>query len=460
VVHAERSPLAFALRLLDPTLVAAALPFTCLVLGESFARPHQLLAVLAFLAGVTAFRTAGLYRWDSRRGCVDILVRVAAAWAVVIALLAAVGVATGTIGLVASDLLAAWAVAVPALVALVHIAGGAAVRGLRALGVAARTAVVVGAGPTGRAFAQRVLDTPAAGIKLVGFFDDREPSGGTCGLPMLGLLAGLPDYVRAHGIEHIYIALPVGGDGRLSRLTERLLDTTASVSFLPQVLSAGAPSLHLEEVAGVPLFTSCDSPFSDWGRRLLKRTSDIVVAGLGLAVAAPIMAMVAVAVKVSSSGPILFRQRRHGLDGREIVIYKFRTMTVMEDGTDVAQAQEHDPRVTRLGSFLRRRSLDELPQLFNVLQGRMSIIGPRPHALVHNDHYRKLIAGYARRHKVKPGLSGWAQVHGCRGETRTVDDMRTRIEHDLFYLRNWSLWLDLRIAMKTVRVLFRDPKAY
>lgn len=460
VVHAERSPLAFALRVLDPALVAAALPIACLALGQSFELAHQLLAIGALLACVTAFRAAGLYRWDGRRGRANTIVRVAASWAAVAGLLAAIGAATGTLGLVAGDVLIAWAIAAPSVVAFMHIAGGAAMRALRARGVATRTAVVVGAGPTGREFAQRVLDTPAAGIHLVGFFDDRDPAGGSCGLPMLGSLASLPDYVRAHRIEHVYIALPVGGDGRLSRLTERLLDTTASVSFLPQVLSAGVPSLHIEEVAGVPLFTSCDTPFSDWGRRLLKRASDVALAGVGLVAAAPIMAIVAVGVKLSSAGPVLFRQRRHGLDGEEIVVYKFRTMTVMEDGTHVAQAQRNDPRVTRFGSFLRKSSLDELPQLINVLQGRMSIIGPRPHALVHNDHYRKLIAGYARRHKVKPGLSGWAQIHGYRGETRTVDDMRARVEHDLFYLRNWSLWLDLRIAMKTLLVLFRDPKAY
>ncbi len=165
-------------------------------------------------------------------------------------------------------------------------------------------------------------------------------------------------------------------------------------------------------------------------------------------------------MKVSSSGPVLFRQRRHGLDGKEIVVYKFRTMSVMEDGTEVVQAQRNDPRVTRLGRFLRASSIDELPQLINVLQGRMSVIGPRPHALVHNDRYRQVIAGYARRHKIKPGLSGLAQVQGCRGETKTVDDMRARVEHDLYYLRNWSLWLDLRIVFKTILILFRDRSAY
>jgi putative colanic acid biosysnthesis UDP-glucose lipid carrier transferase len=460
IVSSERSPLAFAQRVIDPVLVALSLPAAGALLGQPFALAYQLLAAFAVLSAVTAFRAAGLYRWDRQRSAAATIARVTAAWACVVGLLAGLGAATGSIDAMATDLLVVWAVAVPALVGGGHVAIGAAMVALRARGIAARTAVVVGAGPTAREFAQRVQDAPGCGIRLLGFFDDREPAGGTGGLPLIGPLANLPDYVKANGVDHVYIALPVGADGRVAKLQERLLDTTTSVSFLPQVLSTGVPGLHIEEVAGVPLFTSVDTPFADWGRRLAKRTSDILIAGIGLLVASPIMAVVALGVKLTSRGPILFRQRRHGLDGKEIVVYKFRTMKVMEDGARVTQAQRNDPRVTALGRFLRKSSLDELPQLINVLQGRMSVIGPRPHALVHNEQYGQLIAGYARRHKVKPGLSGWAQVHGCRGETKTVDDMRARVEHDLYYLRNWSLALDLRIALRTLIVLFRDPNAY
>jgi putative colanic acid biosysnthesis UDP-glucose lipid carrier transferase len=460
IVRSERSPLAFGQRVLDPVLVALSLPAVGAILGEPFALAYQLLAAFATLAAITTFRAAGMYRWVRRRRPLAVVARVVGAWACVLALLAGLGAATGSLGALSNQLLLVWALAVPVLVASAHFAIGAAMLALRARGIAARTAVVVGAGPTAREFAQRVQDAPACGIQLLGFFDDREPAGGTGGLPLLGPLAGLPDYVKENGVDHVYIALPVGADGRVAKLQERLLDTTTSVSFLPQVLSAGVPSLHIEEVAGVPLFTSVDTPFADWGRRLVKRASDIAIAGFGLLLASPIMAMVAIGVKLTSRGPILFRQRRHGLDGKEIVVYKFRTMKVMEDGARVTQAQRNDPRVTTLGRFLRKSSLDELPQLINVLQGRMSVIGPRPHALVHNEQYGQLIAGYARRHKVKPGLSGWAQVHGCRGETKTVDDMRARVEHDLYYLRNWSLALDLRIAIRTLVVLFRDPNAY
>jgi putative colanic acid biosynthesis UDP-glucose lipid carrier transferase len=193
---------------------------------------------------------------------------------------------------------------------------------------------------------------------------------------------------------------------------------------------------------------------------MLKSASDFVLASLILLLISPLLLALAVGVKLSSPGPVLFRQRRYGLDGRQITVYKFRTMTVQEDGEQVKQATRDDERITPFGRFLRRSSLDELPQFINVLQGRMSIVGPRPHAVAHNEMYRKLINGYMVRHKVKPGITGWAQINGLRGETDTVEKMRQRIEYDLGYLRNWSLRLDLHIILKTVLLIFRDGRAY
>jgi putative colanic acid biosynthesis UDP-glucose lipid carrier transferase len=192
----------------------------------------------------------------------------------------------------------------------------------------------------------------------------------------------------------------------------------------------------------------------------IKRASDIVLSALILLLLAPLMAAIAIAVKMSSRGPAIFRQRRYGLYGDEIIVYKFRSMMVMENGQTVVQAQKNDGRLTRIGGFLRRTSLDELPQFINVLQGRMSIVGPRPHAVAHNEQYRKLIKGYMLRHKVKPGITGWAQVNGLRGETATLDKMEARIQYDLDYLRNWSLWLDLWIVLKTVKVVLTRENAF
>jgi putative colanic acid biosynthesis UDP-glucose lipid carrier transferase len=187
----------------------------------------------------------------------------------------------------------------------------------------------------------------------------------------------------------------------------------------------------------------------------------MVVASIALLVAIPLMIAVAFLIKVSSPGAVIFRQRRYGLDGREIIIYKFRTMTVMEDDNgSIRQATRDDARVTAIGRLLRRTSLDELPQLVNVLQGRMSLVGPRPHAVAHNELYRKLIKGYMVRHKVPPGITGLAQVHGLRGETTSVEQMEARVQYDLEYLRNWSVLLDLKILLKTLSIVARGRNAY
>jgi len=203
----------------------------------------------------------------------------------------------------------------------------------------------------------------------------------------------------------------------------------------------------------------CETPFFGVNG-MLKSISDFVLGTLILILISPLLLVLAAGVKLSSPGPVLFRQRRYGLDGRQITVYKFRTMVVLEDGEEIKQATRDDQRITPFGRFLRRTSLDELPQFINVVQGRMSIVGPRPHAVAHNETYRKLINGYMVRHKVKPGITGWAQVNGLRGETDTVDKMRQRIEYDLGYLRNWSLRLDLQIIAKTIFLVFRDGRAY
>ena len=216
---------------------------------------------------------------------------------------------------------------------------------------------------------------------------------------------------------------------------------------------------HPGSVCGMPVISVCETPFNGFDG-VAKRASDIVFSSLILLLISPVLLGVAIAVKRSSPGPIIFKQRRYGLDGKEILIYKFRSMTVTEDGSAIEQAHKNDARITPLGAFLRKTSLDELPQFVNVLQGRMSIVGPRPHAVAHNELYRKLIKGYMVRHKVKPGITGWAQVNGLRGETETLDKMQGRIDYDLDYLRNWSLRLDIHIIFKTIALVIKDQRAY
>jgi putative colanic acid biosynthesis UDP-glucose lipid carrier transferase len=243
------------------------------------------------------------------------------------------------------------------------------------------------------------------------------------------------------------------------RLLEDLKDTTASVYFVPDIFAFDLIQAQVCNLDGIPLLAVCETPFSGMNG-VLKRASDVALASAALLFVWPVMAAIAVGVRLSSPGPILFKQRRYGLYGECIMVYKFRSMTVCEDGASVVQAKRNDARVTPFGAFLRRTSLDELPQLLNVLNGSMSLVGPRPHAVSHNEEYRKVIDGYMRRHKVRPGITGWAQVNGCRGETETVDKMQRRVEYDLEYLRNWSLRLDVAILLRTVRLIWRDRNAY
>jgi putative colanic acid biosynthesis UDP-glucose lipid carrier transferase len=257
----------------------------------------------------------------------------------------------------------------------------------------------------------------------------------------------------------IFISQPISAQPRIRKMLDDLEDTTASVYFLPDIYIFDLMQARFDNVGGMPVIAIRESPFTGYNS-MIKRGSDIVLGLLIQILLLPLMLLIAIAVKLTSKGPVIFRQRRYGLYGEEIVVYKFRSMTVGEDGDTVVQATRNDQRVTRVGAFLRRSSLDELPQFFNVLQGRMSIVGPRPHAVVHNEQYRKLIKGYMLRHKVKPGITGWAQVNGLRGETETLDKMEARIHFDLDYLRNWSLWLDLWIIIRTVKVVLARENAH
>ena len=323
-----------------------------------------------------------------------------------------------------------------------------------------KTVVIAGANELGRKLASR-LRHPLLGMRFAGYFDDRAPGRLQNLVPRenLGSLSALADYARANPVDVIYIALPMASQPRILKLLEDLRDTTASIYFVPDIFVGDLIQARVGSIGGLPVVAVCESPFYGLNG-VVKRLSDLVLALLILLLISPLMIAIAIGVKLSSPGPVLFKQRRYGLDGKRIVVYKFRSMSVAEDGDVVRQATRNDNRVTRFGAFLRRTSLDELPQFINVLQGRMSVVGPRPHAVAHNEMYRKLIRGYMIRHKVKPGVTGLAQVNGWRGETETVDKMKGRIEQDLHYLRNWSLLLDLQIILKTVVVVLQKHNAY
>lgn len=324
-----------------------------------------------------------------------------------------------------------------------------------------RRAIVAGMNAQGMELARRLSTDPYSRVRVVGFFDDRgdDRVDQRGQYSLLGKIAGLPDFVKANQIELIYISLPMASQPRILSLLDQLHDTTASIYFVPDIFVTDLIQGRIDSVSGLPVVAVCETPFTGLNG-IIKRSSDIVLSLLIVALVCLPLLIIALAVRLSSPGPVIFRQRRYGLDGHEIIVYKFRTMTVSEDGAVVDQARIDDERVTPLGRFLRSTSMDELPQFFNVLQGRMSIVGPRPHAVAHNEMYRKLIKGYMLRHKVKPGITGWAQVNGYRGETEILDKMKGRIDYDLDYLRNWSLRLDLFIIARTVWVVLKENNAY
>jgi putative colanic acid biosysnthesis UDP-glucose lipid carrier transferase len=322
--------------------------------------------------------------------------------------------------------------------------------------------VIVGANNVARRFAQLINEGEAEGQQLVGYFDDREVRRlGACGAnTVIGRIHEVSDYVKTHRIDAIYISMPMASQPRIMRLLEGLRDTTASIYFLPDVFVADLIQGRVTTLAGLPVVSVCETPF-DATSGAIKRAFDLALVLGALPLIVPLMAIIGLLVRVTSPGPAIFKQRRYGLDGKEIVIWKFRTMTTLEDGCSTyRQVTREDGRVTRVGRLLRKTSLDELPQLLNVLCGSMSLIGPRPHALAVNEQYRKLIPGYMVRHKVKPGITGWAQVNGCRGGD-DLESMRKRTEYDLAYLRSWSLSLDLLIVMKTLKILILgDERAF
>ena len=439
---------------LEPALAIATLMVAAFIFGVRFEGPYIILALLVFSLTFPSQAHPG----TSARALAG---EVLGHWLMVVTLLLLLGWVTHTLGSVDDRVILTWTLLAPVALFTGHrLLPVIMPRVLAAEGLQ-RVAVIAGAGDVGRSLAERIGETPYLGVRVAGFFDDRstERLQGISRPGVLGSLSELVEYVKKNRVDLIYLALPMASQPRILKLLDELHDTTASIYFAPDIFLFDLIQARMDTIGGIPVLAVCETPFYGIDG-LVKRLSDIVIASGILALIAPVLVAIAIAVKLTSPGPAIFRQRRYGLDGREIIVYKFRTMRVTEDGGVIRQATRDDPRITPLGAILRRLSLDELPQFVNVLQGRMSVVGPRPHAVAHNEMYRKLIKSYMVRHKVRPGITGWAQVNGLRGETESLEKMRMRIEHDLDYLRNWSLRLDLMIIWRTVFVVWKRQNAY
>jgi putative colanic acid biosynthesis UDP-glucose lipid carrier transferase len=442
--------------LIDPILMIALL-FGLVIFSEDKLSSHYI--VLSILVFTLSFPGSWI---NSNKLSKDIL-STFSQWFLIVGILLFFGYATAYLPIFSQQVIIAWVLITPFVLVSAHWFARQYLSSQHYLKQVNKTAVIVGFNDLGLQLRDRIKSDNTLAIELKGFFDDAETSQSPVLLshrvPTAGALHQLANYVRQHAIDIIYITLPPSMHTQIMALLDDLKDTTASIYFVPNFFMADLIQGRIDEIDGIPVVAVCETPFTGVNG-FIKRSSDIFISILLLCLLSPILVIVAAGVKLSSAGPILFKQRRYGLDGQEIIVYKFRSMSVAENGHVVMQATENDKRVTAFGKFIRKTSLDELPQFINVLQGRMSVVGPRPHAVTHNEMYRKLIKGYMIRHKVKPGITGWAQVNGFRGETKTVESMKMRIDYDLDYLKKWSLSLDINIIFKTIFLVFKDSKAY
>jgi len=444
---------------LNSAIVAGTLLLAAMSHGQEFNSLYIALAVFAYAVTFKVLTRPQLELIGNGMDWGRILRHRTIEWACVIGILLLTGYLLKVSSLFSRRVMLTWFVLTPLVLTAAHAAARKFAGWLLEHGGTRRRQVIIGANKVGRELAARLAEEPWHG-NVEGFFDDRRVDR----LPresrpfLLGRFSDLPEYARQNQVHVIYVCLPISKQPRIRALLDSLGDTTASIYFVPDLSAFDLMQARFGEVGGMPLVAVRETPFCGM-TGVLKRASDIILAAGALLLAAPVMAVIAIRVRQSSPGPVFFRQRRYGLDGREFMVYKFRTMTVCEDDP-LMQATRFDLRVTRVGAFLRRTSLDELPQLLNVLGGSMSLVGPRPHAVSHNEHYRKLVSGYMLRHKVRPGITGLAQVNGLRGETVNIEDMRQRVEFDLDYQELWSVGLDIRILLKTVSIVLRDRNAY
>jgi putative colanic acid biosysnthesis UDP-glucose lipid carrier transferase len=436
----------------------------CMLLGrQSLSLQFWALGLVAFLISAGIFSPLDFQFQPSlarrtRRAASRIFIE----WTCVATVLVFISVAFKLTQVFSRDIMLVWFLATPVALLLLDSLSVPIARRLTAERSIAERFIIIGVNEVGLELARRIARSQTGG-NFLGFFDYRSAGRLTEALEH-AVTANcsahdLADFVRCNSITRVYIALPISTTPRIEELVQELRDTTASVYFVPNIFAFDLVQARCVEVNGMLVLSICESPLHGMSG-IWKRAFDILLASVVLLLCWPALLAVALAIKLSSPGPVLFKQRRYGLNGEEILVYKFRSMTVCEDGEAVQQAVKRDHRITPFGGILRRTSFDELPQILNVLEGKMSFVGPRPHAVAHNEAYRKLISGYMIRHKVRPGITGWAQVNGLRGETSTVELMRRRVQYDLDYLKNWSLALDLKIIARTAWTVWRDHNAY
>jgi len=462
-IRNHQSGLAVLYRLLDAFLILCALLTYSTIFGQDLSKDWLIAGLLAAASFAFMAESIDLYRSWRVDSYFQMFALTAFAWSIACALLVLIAYFSKSGESYSRLIIGFW------FVSTLLVLGGwryllrRALFYIRSRDHNTRSAAIIGLTDTGVKLARDLTAEPQLGIRLKGFYrvpdtDECEQSLSALG-PLLGDVEAAVAAAKLGELDQIYIALPMREELRIAEILQAFADTTATVHILPNFLVYNLLHARWHQVGSSNLLSVYDTPIegvNSW----LKRLEDLVLSSVILTLISPLLLLIAVGIKLTSPGPVIFKQHRYGLDGRSIKVWKFRSMTSQDNGDKVVQATRNDARITPFGGFLRRTSLDELPQFFNVLQGRMSIVGPRPHAVAHNEEYRALVDGYMLRHKVKPGITGWAQVNGWRGETDTLDKMHKRVEHDLHYIRHWSIWLDLRIVFMTVFKGFVGSNAY
>lgn len=428
---------------------------------------YQLSLVILALLTLNIFNAFGLYKPARGQWLTKTLTQLSIAWLCVIVAIAALTFVTKT-GAGFSRLWAGWTVVcIFTLMIMSRLVAHAIVSYARSQGHNLKHVVIIGAGKLGKRACNSLIRNPWAGLKPIAFFDDKTQVKELThnSIKVLGDTSSVIDFIEdqrksgSRPVDQVWIALPLTALGKIEELQIALQDTACKIYLVPNIFGFNLTSYQVDEVAGLPIMNMSAPPISPF-KQSVKRFEDLIISAGLLVLLAPFFLLIGILIKLESSGPVFFKQRRYGRDGREILVWKFRTMTVTEDGNEIKQAERNDQRVTKIGAWLRKLSLDELPQLINVFLGTMSLVGPRPHAVAHNEYYRKKVDGYMIRHQIKPGITGLAQIRGYRGETSRLEDMALRVEHDLQYIRNWNLLLDIKILLLTLPSLLNTRDTY